>query len=169
MRLETLLTHPAVQALGRSLLHFLWQGSLLALLLWMIKTIAAPRAARIRYAAASLIMLAMPVVLMVTVAQYLRQRQPVASLAPIVSSQAQAPAAMSREALLAALPTSGPSAPITGWAVCIWVAGVLLLSLRAAGGWVRAQRLKRRILPASAELQDTMTRLKRKLSISASV
>jgi hypothetical protein len=33
MRLETLLTHPAVQALGRALLHFLWQGSLLTLVL----------------------------------------------------------------------------------------------------------------------------------------
>jgi hypothetical protein len=40
MRLETLLTHPAVQALGRALLHFLWQGSLLALFLWTVKAIA---------------------------------------------------------------------------------------------------------------------------------
>ena len=168
MRLETLLTHPAVQALGRALLHFLWQGSLLALLLWIVKTIAPASAARVRYAAASLIMLAMPFVLVVTVAQDLR-REPAVSIAPMVSSHAHAPAETSREALIAALPTSGPSAGISGWVVCLWIAGVFLLSLRAAGGWMRAQRLKRRVLAASGELQDMMRRLKRRLSISAPV
>jgi len=52
----------------------------------------------------------------------------------LVEREAEAELDQAGEALLAALPTSGPSAPITGWAVCIWVAGVLLLSLRAAGG-----------------------------------
>ncbi len=168
MRLETLLTHPAVQALGRALLHFLWQGLLLALLLWMVKSIAPASAARVRYAAASLIMLAMPVVLVVTVAQDLRREQPAVSIVPLISSHAQAPET-SREALIAALPTSKSSAGISGWVVCVWIAGVLLLSLRAAGGWMRAQRLKRRVLPASGELEEMMTRLKRRLSISAPV
>jgi uncharacterized protein (TIGR03435 family) len=168
MRLETLLAHPAVQALGRALLHFLWQGTLLALLLWMVKAIA-PTSARVRYAAASLIMLLMPVALVVTVARDLWRPQPVASIAPMVSSHTQAPGETSREALIAALPTSAPDAGISGWAVCFWVAGVFLLSLRAAGGWMRAQRLKRRVLAASAELQDMMTRLKQRLGISAPV
>jgi hypothetical protein len=51
MSLEILLAHPAVQALGRALLHFLWQASLLALLLWIVERIAP--SARVRYAAAS--------------------------------------------------------------------------------------------------------------------
>ncbi len=168
MRLETLLTHPAVQALGRALLHFLLQGSLLAFLLWTVKSVAAS-SARVRYAAASLIMLAMPVVLVVTVARDLRQEQPAVSIASMVPSHAHAPAETSREVLLAALPTSGPRAGITGWVVCIWIGGVLLLSLRAAGGWLRAQRLKRRVLPASDELLDMMARLQRRLSLSAPV
>src|SRR5580692_9259041 len=115
MTLGNLLMHPAVQALGRALLHFLWQGSLLALLLWMVKTIA-PTSARIRYAAASLIMLAMPIALIVTVAQGLRQEQAVASIAPMVSLRLHTTTETSREALLAALPTSAPSAGVTGWA-----------------------------------------------------
>ena len=57
MTLETLLTHPSVEALGRALLHFLWQGSLLALTLWVVKTITPASAARVRYAAAGFIML----------------------------------------------------------------------------------------------------------------
>src|SRR5580700_5764773 len=80
MRLETLLTHPAVQALGRSLLHFLWQGSLLALPLWVVKIIAPAAAARVRYAAASFLMLAMPVALVITVAQDLRSESAFASV-----------------------------------------------------------------------------------------
>jgi beta-lactamase regulating signal transducer with metallopeptidase domain len=168
MTFETLLTHPAVQALGHALLHFLWQGSLLALLLWMVKRIG-PASARVRYAAASLIMLAMPVTLVVTVAQDLRSEQPVVSMVATVPSHVHAPAGTSREALIAALPTSSSSAGISGWVVCIWIAGVLLLSLRAVGGWIRAQRLKRRVLRASGELEEMMTRLKRRLSISAPV
>jgi hypothetical protein len=48
MTLEMFLAHPSVQALGRALLHFIWQGSLLALLLWFVKTITPPSAARLR-------------------------------------------------------------------------------------------------------------------------
>jgi len=55
MTFETLLAHRAVQALGQALLHFWWQGSLLALLLWIVKSIA-PASARIRYAAAALVL-----------------------------------------------------------------------------------------------------------------
>jgi uncharacterized protein (TIGR03435 family) len=168
MRFETLLTHPAVQALGRALLHFLWQGSLLALLLWMVKSIA-PASTRLRYAAASLIMLMMPVALVVTVANDFPRVQPAATIAPVISYHAHVSAATPREALLAGLPTRGPSAGISGWVVCLWIAGVLLLSLRATGGWMRVQRLKSRVLPASAELADIMTRLKQRLVISAPV
>jgi beta-lactamase regulating signal transducer with metallopeptidase domain len=169
MTLETLLMHPAVQALGLALLHFLWQGSLLALLMWMVKAIAPLSAARVRYAAASLIMLAMPVALVVTVARDLWNEQPTVSIAPMVSPHAHAPAETSREALIAAIPTSGSHAGVTGWIVCLWISGVFLLSLRATGGWMRAQRLKRRVLPACGELEEMITRLKRRLGVSAPV
>ena len=44
MSVGMLLAHPAAQALGRALLNFLWQGSFLALLLWIVKMAApAPR------------------------------------------------------------------------------------------------------------------------------
>ena len=167
MTLETLLTHPAVQALGRALLHFLWQGSLLAFLLWMVKTIAPASAARIRYAAAGLIMLMMPVVLVVTVARDLRNE--LANVAPLVSSKAAMPAATPMGSVLSAISATGPSVGISGWAVCIWIGGVLLLSLRATGGWIRAQRLKRRVLAPSSELDEMMKQLKRRLSVSAPV
>ncbi len=90
MTLEILLAHPAVQALGRALLHFLWQGSLLALFLWIVKTIAPSSAARLRYAAASLIMLMMPIALIVTATWNSHSEPGGAAAVPRLSIQAPA-------------------------------------------------------------------------------
>ncbi|HEY1760048.1 MAG TPA: M56 family metallopeptidase [Bryobacteraceae bacterium] len=166
MRLEILLTHPAVQALGHSLLHFLWQGSLLALLFWMMKTIVPSSAARVRYAGASLIMLMMPVALLITVAQDFRN-QPAAIQVP---SPAPHPAFVPPlGTVLSSASSSAPGIGITGWVVFLWSFGVLLLSLRAAGGWMRAQRLKRGVRCADSELHQMMARLKHRLGMSAPV
>jgi uncharacterized protein (TIGR03435 family) len=168
MTLETLLTHPSVEALGRALLHFLWQGSLLALTLWVVKTITPISAARVRYAAAGFIMLMMPVALLVTLSQEFRNESPVSASAVNRGAIAQAPSE-STGALIAAVPADGPESRLPGGMVCIWALGVLLLSLRATGGWMRAQRLKRRVLAAKTGLEDMMTRLKRRLDVSAPV
>ncbi|HEY6343496.1 MAG TPA: hypothetical protein VIY49_18520 [Bryobacteraceae bacterium] len=128
MNLETLLAQPAVQALGHALLHFLWQGSLLASLLWVVRTIAPASAARVRYAAAGLILTAMPLVLMVTIATDL----PAGSwnTKQVTRPFAQAPAgAPPKEAVLYAPTASRPRAGVSGWAVCVWITGVLVLSL----------------------------------------
>lgn len=171
MTLDLLLAHPAVQALGRALLHFVWQGSLLALLLWIVKAIAPPSAARLRYAAANLIMLMMPLVLTVTAARERfdeDQQGKVVNVAAVNRPGIQSPVTKARLIFYGDTP-SAPPAGITGWVVCIWIIGVLLLSLRAAGGWLGAQRLKRRVGPISVELQDIVRRLKVRLRVSASV
>lgn len=168
MRLETFLMHPAVQALGWSLLHFLWQGSLLALLLWVVQFAVPASMARVRYAAASLILLMMPVVLVITLAREFTHHD-----AGAVAPAAIAPLPVTEsDAILE--PAIAPASPFTmagipGWAVCVWIAGVLLLSLRAGGGWVRAQRLKRRASRAETELEELLESLKRRLRISAPV
>jgi len=167
MTLEILLAHPAVQALGRALLHFIWQGSLLALFLWVVKTIAPPSAARLRYAAASLIMLTMPIALMVTAAWHSRGEP--GKAAPALRFSPQAPAATLEQLVYYAPASSAPHAGISGWAVCIWMIGVLLLSARVAGGWMGLRKLKRDAIPAGAELENIVTGLKRRLRVSAPV
>src|SRR5215471_11910879 len=122
MTLEILLGHPAVQALGRALLHFIWQGALLALLFWILKTIAPPSAVRLRYAAASLIMLMMPAVLVVTAARGLTG--PVHAEVTNVASAKPSPseAATGLPQLVLYAPTSKALRPgIPGWAVSIWI------------------------------------------------
>ncbi len=164
MSWETFLTHPAVQALGRALLHFLWQGSLLALLLWMFKSMA-PASPRVRYAAASLVMSMMPVALILTLGLGRTEPAP-ASVAMGAWSPSQSPAP---GATLSAAAFSGPDAGFAGWVVCIWLAGVLVLSLWTAGGWMRALRLKRCVLAASGNAENMLQRMKRRLGVSAPV
>ena len=137
MKLQTLLAHPAVQALGRALLHFIWQGSLLALLLSIVRTIAPPSAARLRYAAASLILAMMPVALIVT-ATWSSRSEP-GRTAAVPRSATQVPLTAPRHAVYDAPTSTTPHPGITGWAVCIWMIGVLLLSARVAGGWMGVQ------------------------------
>src|SRR6185436_18482731 len=66
MTFETLLSNPAVQALGMALLHFVWQGLLLALLLWLFLAVSPAASARLRYAVGSAVLLAMPAMLILT-------------------------------------------------------------------------------------------------------
>ena len=167
MTLEILLAHPAVQALGRALLQFIWQGSLLALFLWIVKTVAPPSAARLRYAAASLIMLTMPIALIVTATS--NSRGEPRRAAPAHRLSQQAPAHTPEQAVYYAPTSSAPHPGISGWVVCIWMIGVLVLSARAAGGWMGVRKLKRCASPADAELEDIVRRLKRRLRVSAPV
>lgn len=166
MTLETLLVHPAVQALGRALLHFIWQGSLLALLLWIVKTVA-PSSARVRYAAGSLIMLVMPIALIVT-ATWSSRNEP-ARTAPVSRLSIQAPIATLREPVYDAPTSSVPHAGTSGWVVFIWTIGVLVLSARMAGGWMGLRKLKREASQADARLEEIAGRLKRRLRVSAPV
>jgi beta-lactamase regulating signal transducer with metallopeptidase domain len=165
MRLETLLAHPAVQALGWSLLHFLWQGALLALVLWMIKLIVPAKAAQARYAAASFIMLLMPVALFVTLTRGFPQTAIPSGAVPALGDVAAPVAAVEFPFTPSA---AGANIGIPGWAVCFWIAGVLLLSSRAAGGWMRARRLIRHSIPAT-DLEQLLTRMKNLLRVSAPV
>jgi beta-lactamase regulating signal transducer with metallopeptidase domain len=182
MRIETFLVHPAVQVLGWSLLHFLWQGALLALLLWIIRLAVPSSAARVRYAAASLIMLLMPVALVITLARGFTQdfsnvNAAVPAPAAGFTSSGSAtsgfripgfnPAAVAN--FTVPLPGSGRVTGIAGWAVCLWLAGVLILSLRAAGGWARAQRVKRGGAVSPDGLDAMLERLRGRLRVTAPV
>src|SRR5262249_39676662 len=64
---------------------------------------------------------------------------------------------------------SAPHAGISGWIVCIWMIGVLLLSVRLTGGWMGVRELRRGASPADAGLEGIVKRLKQRLHVSAPV
>src|SRR5262245_62753835 len=71
-------TMPTVEALGWTLVHFLWQGALVALMLALARVGLKRRTANLRYlasCAAMLLMLALPVITFVTLSSIAHESQ----------------------------------------------------------------------------------------------
>jgi len=174
MTYESLLTNAVVQALGWALLHFFWQGALLAMLLRAVNAIAvrttSPRmSARIRYAAACAVMLLMVTAVLITFAESYALRAPSA-----------AGSATRSEPVPNIIPGGTPSPMVavapaarvgfTGWVVSVWFAGVLILSGRATGAWIRTQIVKRsNCRPVPDDLMLSFEKLKHRLRVSRPV
>ena len=160
--ITAVLDKPIFQALGWTLIHFIWQGALIAILYVGLTVLLRRLSASVRYAAACTAMLLMffaPVVTMLAISASTRSVQTVfnaeitrdiqESSAPaggLQDSRAAQPQIETTPFLQTesikrwvenALPRSIP------WLLPLWFAGVLFLSLRFAGGLVLVQRLKR--------------------------
>lgn len=144
-----------LRTLGWTLLHFIWQGAALAALFAV--AVAACRSAAARYAlavGALVLMMAAPVFTFTWL-----QR----GTNPAVRSGAQAALAVMGTAghrASVAAPSGAPTAKVAGetpaamlWLVELWFLGVLLLSLRTAGGLFLIERMRRKELrPIGREL-----------------
>jgi len=154
-------TMPTVEALGWTLVHFLWQGALVAVMLAFARVALKRRTANLRYlasCAAMLLMLALPVITFVTLSSIAHETQ-------VVMTDPLAPPkqAMETDSLNSGFgddslivgelnQKSTPASPrwnlrelfsgVAPWLTSLWLAGVILLSLRMLGGWVYARRLK---------------------------
>lgn len=114
--------------LGWALLHFLWQGLVLAALLNTILPLCRSAAARHACALATLAMMALA---------------PVATFLSLHDAAKNTGAAFADAA--AGAFASGPVAlPWMTWLLALWLAGIAVLSLRALGGWYLAGSLGHR-------------------------
>jgi len=171
---RTLLTHPAVQAVGWALLHFIWQGALLAAVLVLANTLT--RLPRVRYAIACIVMLLMPVVFVATI---LRNDHPAAQypLEPgYETAIANTPVATDpgRAAIAAPIASAAKHpnelALVPGSIVCVWLIGVLAFSLYTTVGWMRLRQLTRSgAEPVNQAWLETLADLMRRLRISRPV
>jgi len=163
--LLSLVHEPWAQALGWSLLHFLWQGAALGLLAWLALALLRGASARTRYGAACaalLLMVAVPVATFLVL-----QRQAVVLAPP--SLAAEAAEALASEAPLL-LRLKAALDPLLPWLLGAWALGVVLLSGRFLGGWARVQRLRRQgASPVPAEWHLVLSRLCRELKLSRTV
>ena len=148
--------------LGWTLVHFLWQGTALAIALAMALTIVPRRFARVRYALGCSTLALMLAVPTATAWRLSDPQQPASPLfeatrATTVVSDTGAGRDVARTAAgdldrvvrsdrsadpAATVPVEriDPSAAMP-WIVAVWMMGVLLCSLRLAGGWWHARRL----------------------------
>jgi len=124
----------AVDALGEALLHFLWQGVVLAALYGLLRPLCASAAARYRLGMVTLIAM-----LVVPVATVFRVWPTVASGADaLFVSGAQGLVAMAGQTV-----SRSRVQPVLPWLVALWSCGVLLLSVRSFWQWHTLQRLLR--------------------------
>jgi beta-lactamase regulating signal transducer with metallopeptidase domain len=161
--IETILDSPLAQATGWALVHVVWQATLVAGILAAALALMQRRSAQARYVASCIAMIAIVVLAAVTAVRAF-------DAVPVVS----APAAV--EPAVADAP---PRMVITFFAVMTaylpqivlaWLIGVAFLSLRLAGGWIRARQLATRgAQPADSEWQESARRLANALGITRGV
>jgi HEAT repeat protein/beta-lactamase regulating signal transducer with metallopeptidase domain len=155
------------ETLGWTLVHFIWQGTLVAALVAGLLRALAPRSAKLRYAATCGALLAMLGLPALTAWQMSNGSPggmvPPAGLihaapvhgTPAVTQPAPTAPAPSPLPIAASVRAAAPLA-VPAWlartgAVCrsalpylalAWIAGVIAFGIRLAGGWIVAQRLR---------------------------
>lgn len=193
MNNQTLLSQPIFQALGWALVHFIWQGALVALLYASVRVVLQRRTSNVRYAAACgamLLMLALPITTTLVIKRTLQQNSSSAQvLAADTSTVWKSDTTASditslpaKQVTWTATSTTATPAVVSlptlrqrftillPWLVSIWLGCVLVLSLRVLGGWIKAQRLKSwKTSPASERWQVMLVRLARRLNLSRTV
>jgi beta-lactamase regulating signal transducer with metallopeptidase domain/cell division septum initiation protein DivIVA len=166
-QLLSLAHEPWALALGWSLLHFLWQGAALGLLAWLVLALLRGASAKARYGTACAFLLLMAVAPVATFL-FLQRQAPTLAEPLRLTVEAAAGATLAETPLAARVKTAlDPALP---WLLGTWALGVLLLSTRFLGSWVRVQRLRRHSAsPVPAEWHLVLSRLCRELKLSRTV
>src|SRR6476646_2098425 len=178
----------ATSALGWALVHFLWQGAALALLLAVALTVLWPTAARTRDALSLLTLVAM---LVLPISTGLRLFTRAADASPVAAAQPtnipDQVAATSPAPSIAGMTRPVPHSativtqratsrlrdmldPAVPWLVVLWVIGVVVLSIRLAHGWIMARRLRTNgTRDTSVALQQVLARFAQRLRVTRPV
>ena len=169
--IQLLSAEPWVERLGWTLVHFLWQGLLIAALFAAARTFArsSPQRLYVLSCAALASMLAAPVVTYSLLA-------PAEASAPI-PAHAAAPVPNSSSGTTFAAVTRGRHSIDPVWprrvlpsVVMLWLAGAAVFWIRLAAAWIGAARLRRRFArPAPSQWQQALDRLRARLRVSRRV
>lgn len=176
------LTQPFWHALGWALLHSLWQGGLLAVVLAGALSLLKGRSASLRYAlacAALVLMIAAPAATFwsfssattgvevdeISLARHGRGGFAIApnEISPSIEKTTSAAAGVEGETVRRASARKFES--LLSWLSLAWCLGVLMLSARTLGGVAVARRLKRDADEVAAEWQEKLTELSRRLRV----
>jgi beta-lactamase regulating signal transducer with metallopeptidase domain len=186
-RLAALLEQPFVEALGWALLHFIWQGTLIALLLAAVLRVWRRQSANARYLCACLalsLMAVSPVITMARLTLTAPESTPGESLVKETETGTSEGATQEIEsAIVGTVTESEPrtaqpwqsdwaerAAPLLPWTALLWLIGVAFFTLRLVVGWRYTRRLRGRgIRPPEEALQERLRQLRRQLRITRPV
>jgi beta-lactamase regulating signal transducer with metallopeptidase domain len=178
--MTALTSDPFVHALAWALVHFLWQGAAIAalVLLWLRVGRPTPQARYAGGVAALAALLLAPVATFAVRAAATPAEPAAVTVRPLPAEPGdRMPVAVSPPAPVTAADfrtqahTPLPAADIAVVGVVVaWLGGVLLLTVRLAGGWILARRLTvRGATPAAAEVCDRAVVLSRRLGLTRAV
>ena len=190
--ITALLEKPIFQALGWTLIHFIWQGALIGLLFFSFNLMLRRRSPNTRYAAACLAMLLMliaPAATLLTIRAAAEDPPDTTAatewtaleIEPVAVKRFTAPSEVSAQSNeTTAVQSTTPEALVKRirddlprfipLLLALWFAGVLCLSLRFAGGLVVVHRLKRaRTGPGVLAWQERLSLLCQRLRVSRPV
>lgn len=176
--LENFLNESLIEALGWTLLHSLWQGALIAIVLALSFYFLRKHSPRLRYAVALFAMLTFVVATVITFTQY--HNSPVKSTFTEISYSTVIPDANHPEnfEMLIAPPASPTLAQKLenlfegnlSWLVLCWAIGSIAFLVKLLGGWVYIQRLKSyKTRPVSGEWEDRLNRLQKRFGLRRSI
>src|SRR5262245_9087317 len=174
-------------ALGWALIHFIWQGTLAAILLAGVLQILRGRSANARYAAACAALLLMLAPLPATTAIVMSSTagRTASKLSPVSVAQPESqPAAIEIEPAIATAQTASVSVlplpwsfvrsmsleSLLQWIILLWLLGVVCFSLRLIGGWLHTRRLRHYgTSPLEERWRRAVNRLSRQLRVTRPV
>jgi len=180
--IDHLLREPAAQAIGWALLHFVWQGTVVALLTALALAALRRGDADVRYVVAAIGLSLMVTLPTVTAIQFWRSATVTPSFARaepagdhIVPAPGR-PIVGADQTATESAPSSSPrldSIRVEPWLpmmVLAWLLGVVVLSLRLMSGWLWVQRIKSHGTSPAADGWDLIAeRLCRRLHITRPV
>lgn len=158
---------PVIEALGWTLVHFLWQGAVIGVLFALVLRLAAEASSHWRYRAALFMFLGAGLAPLVTFWMvYESAAGPAAPLggAMLVSAAGPAGAAPWWLALESTLE------PYLPWTVALWLAGVIVMSGRVCLDWWQVRRLTWvGVAPLPAHWEERVAELVRTFGVSRPV
>lgn len=131
---------PVVQAVGWTLLHFVWQGVAIGVIFALVMRLAGAVSSRFRYRAALALFLCAGLAPVVTF--FMVFESAVVAAAPLGGVLAvSAPAAAGGAEMPLWLTLERTLQPYLPWAVALWLAGVIVMSGRVCLDWWQVRRL----------------------------
>ena len=152
-------------ALSRTLVHFLWEGALIASALVVAMYVFRPSSALIRYGMACAAMLAMVIAFGVTLNLFWPHSAAVTIHSNVSRLRIPPPVPI-------AWPAEAPpgAADSLNWIVAGWMFGAGLFSLRSLMAWIAAVRLRRSGVCAAGEMwRQKLERLRDRIRVSRPV
>jgi len=149
-------------AISAALLHFVWEGLVVAFILWLTLSMLSNSLARLRYVLSCAAMALMMVLPFITAWIAYRASDGAATISsPIVAIPDGGPATFSAVPLFYRW-----IAVFEAWAVPVWSAGVVIFAIRLFWSYQYIARLRRESDPAEALLVRTVSHLARRMNIA---